>query len=146
MGRILSLILLTTIISCSLLPPRRQYIKTVKQQRIPIEILSTSWTLESFGNKVPDCSITMTFLEKGQLTLGFKNELFQGDNLWYIVKDSTIEFHTRPLEKLAWTSDNCEMNPSIFALYIHGSKTIKIESSKLTFIAFDNSEFVFSKV
>jgi len=147
MGRILILILLTTIISCSLLPPRRQYIKEAKRQRIPIEIVNTTWSLESFGNKAPDCSIQMTFLEKGQLTFRFKNELFQGDNLWYIVKeDSTIEFHTRPLEKLTWTSDNCEMNPSIFALYIEGDKKVKIESSKLTFVTLDNQEFVFSKM
>ena len=86
------------------------------------------------------------FLDRGKLVFKFKGDLYDGDYLWYIVKDSTITFHTRPLEKLAWTTDNCEMNPSSFALYIQGEKPLDIQEEQLVFMAFDNKELRFKKV
>src|SRR5262245_23457759 len=119
----LSLVILPVLmLSCSLMPPRRQYMSEVKHQNIPREILNSEWALETFDSQAPDCGLTMKFLEKGQFTFTFKGQLYAGDNLWYVVKDSVIEFQTRPLEKIAWTTDDCKMNPSIFALYLLGDK------------------------
>ena len=137
---------LTILYSCSLLGPKRQRIKEVGRQTIPKELLNTYWTLETFDNKTPDCEIIMGFLDKGQLVFKFKGELYDGDYLWYIVTDSKINFHTRPLEKLAWTTDNCEMNPSTFALYIQGDKPLNIHDGQLVFMTFDNKELKFKKV
>ena len=94
----------------------------------------------------PDCEITIGFLDKGQLVFKFKDELYDGDYLWYIANGSTIDFHTRPLEKLAWTIDNCEMNPSVFALYIQGQKKLDIHEGELVFMTFDNKELKFKKL
>lgn len=88
----------------------------------------------------------MTFLDKGQFIFKFKDEVYKGENLWYIVKDSSvIEFHTRPLEKMAWTKDECQMNPSVFSLYLAGNKKLTITGSKLSFVTFDKRRFVFIK-
>ena len=88
----------------------------------------------------------MGFLDKGQLVFKFKGEMYDGDYLWYIVTGSKINFHTRPLEKLAWTADNCEMNPSTFAMYIQGDKALNIHDGQLVFMTFDNKELKFKKV
>ena len=149
MGRIDKTILAAlgiVMVGCSLMPPRRQYMKTVKRQTIPKEILNTEWTLESFDDKAPDCSLSMKFLERGQFTFRFKDQLYAGDNLWYLVKDSVIEFQMRPLEKIAWTTDNCAMNPSVFALYLMGDQKVVIENDRLTFDTFDKKKFIFKKV
>ena len=138
--------LMVMLSDCSLMPPRRQYISDLKQQSIPQELLDCEWRLVSFDNKPPDCTLTLKFLARGQFTFTFKNEIYAGDNLWYVVKGSVIEFHTRPLEKFAWTSDDCEMNPSIFALYLMGDKNVVLYDDKLTFAAFHNKHFVFQKV
>lgn len=150
MRHLKQIILLTTgfitLYSCVLLEPKRQRIKEVGLQSIPSEILNTYWTLETYDNQKPDCEIIVGFLDKGQLVFKFKGELYDGDYLWYFVKDSVINFHTRPLEKLAWTSDNCEMNPSTFATYIQGDKPFHIQNGKLVFKTFDNRELKFTKV
>ena len=88
----------------------------------------------------------MGFLDNRQLVFKFKGELYDGYYLWYIVTASKINFHTRPLEKLAWTTDNCEMNPSTFALYIQGDKPLNIHDGQLVFMTFDNKELKFKKV
>lgn len=137
---------LTILSSCSLLEPKRQRIKGVTQQLIPREILNTYWALETFGNQKPDCEIVIGFLERGQLIFKFKDELYDGDYLWYLVKNSTINFHTRPLEKLAWTTDDCVMNPSTFAMYIQGDKPLNIQDGQLVFMTFDNKELRFKKM
>lgn len=137
---------LMILFSCSLVGPRRQRIKEVGRQQAPEEILNTFWTLETFDNKKPDCEIIIGFLDKGQLVFKFQDKLYDGDYLWYIVRDSVINFHTRPLEKLAWTTDNCEMNPSIFALYIQGDKPLDIQGGTLVFMTFDNKKLRFKKL
>jgi hypothetical protein len=134
------------ILSCSVLPPRRQYISEIKKQHIPVTLLNTTWDLVSFNQQIPDCSISFSFLEKGQLTIGFKGELYRGDNLWYLCKDSsTIAFHTRPVEKFVWTQDTCGMNPYRFAFYIQGDKKITFTNDKMSFKTFDDKEFIFKK-
>jgi hypothetical protein len=150
MRHVLQLILLTIgttlLLSCSIIEPKRQRIKEVGRQSIPKDLLNTYWTLESFDNKTPDCEITIGFLDKGQLVFRFKDNLYDGDYLWYIVKDSIITFHTRPLEKLAWTADNCEINPATFALYIQGDKPLYIKNGQFIIATFDNQEMRFRKV
>ena len=126
------LVVLFLTAQCSILPPRRQYIKEAKHQKIPAELLNTSWTLEKFDSSAPDCPITMHLLERGKLTIEFKAETYDGDHLWYIVNGPVIEFHTHPMEKLAWTSDGCEMNPFHFAMYLDGDQTIKLENNTLS--------------
>jgi hypothetical protein len=66
--------------------------------------------------------------------------------MWYIFKNSIIEFHTRPLEKLAWTKDNCKINPSSFSLYIQGERKYKLENNYLVFESFDSKELKFTKL
>jgi hypothetical protein len=127
------------------MPPRRQYIREVKRQAVPTEILNTTWVLESFDHNPPDCGITLNFLPKGQLTFKFKDDLYEGDYLWYFASEDSISFHTRPLEKFAWTSDNCEMNPPHFAMYLESSKLIKRTPDRLFFLYIDK-ELVFTKV
>ena len=136
---------LIVLCSCSLLGPKRQRIKEVERQSIPSEILNTYWALERFDSKTPDCEIVVGFLSKGQLVFKFKGELYNGNYLWYIVKDSVINFHTRPLEKLAWTGDNCEMNPSTLAMHIQGEKPFHIKNGQLVFKWFE-SELKFKKL
>ncbi|CAN5269509.1 hypothetical protein BH09BAC3_BH09BAC3_23630 [soil metagenome] len=148
MGLIYKLSMLTLgtlVVGCAIMPPRRQYIANVKRQTVPNELLKGEWALETFDDKAPDCDVTIRFLDKGQFTFNFKDDLYAGDNLWYLVKDSVIEFHTRPLEKLAWTEDNCEMNPSVFALYLMGDKKVTVIKDKMSFDAFDKKRFVFRK-
>lgn len=116
--------------ACSLMPPRRQYIKEVKHQIVPEGILNSEWVLETFDNHTSDCNLTIAFLEKGQFTFKVKDELFTGDYLWYQVKDSTIEFHTRPIEKIFWRGFNCEIDPDNFARYLSGEKRIAIEADR----------------
>ena len=103
LGLISILLLTVLLLDCGLMPPRRQYIKEAKRQIIPGELLNTRWTLESWDNKVPDCKLTMDFYEKGRFTFKWNDLDFAGDNLWYLVKDSRITFHTRPIEKIVWT-------------------------------------------
>lgn len=131
---------------CAIMPPRRQYISAANRQTIPDEILNTEWTLESFEAKIPDCGLSMKFLDKGRFTIKFGDQVLAGDNLWYLMKDGVIEFHTTPLEKIAWTGDNCEMNPSVFALYLMGDKKVTIVNNTLTFDTFDKRGFEFKKV
>lgn len=128
------------------MPPRRQYLSDVKKQVIPANILNSAWTLESIEGQSPNCPITMKLLERGELQLIFKGEVYAGDNLWYMVKDSVIEFHTRPMEKLAWVDDNCEMNPSTFALYLSGEKRVDINDTMLSFFSFDKRKFSFKRL
>jgi hypothetical protein len=139
--KLLAIVIL--VIGCAVMPPKRQYIKHVKRQVVPKEILNSKWVLETFDGQAPDCVLTMTFLEKGQLTFTFKDRLYNGDELWYLAKDSVIEFHTTPLEKMAWTFDNCKMNPSVFARYLMGDKKVQIADNNLTF---DKKKFVFTKL
>ncbi len=134
------------ITSCSVLPPRRQYLSEIKKQDVPAIISNTTWDLVLFDKQIPDCSISFSFLQKGQLILSFKGEHYRGDNLWYLYKDSsTIEFHTRPLEKFAWTKDTCDVNPYRFAFYIQGDKKITFTQDLMSFKTFDNKEMVFKK-
>ncbi len=135
-----------TLLGCSLFEPKRNRIKEVKLQRIPNEFLNTYWVLETLDNKEPDCKIVIGFLEKGQLVFKFKDENYEGDFMWYIFKNSIIEFHTRPLEKLAWTKDNCKINPSSFSLYIQGERKYKLENNYLVFESFDSKELKFTKL
>ena len=133
-------------VSCGTTPPRRQYVKEAKQQVTPKEILNSEWTLESYDNKSPDCQLSMKFLDRGQFTIRFKDKLYDGDNLWYVLKDSVIEFHTRPMEKIAWTSDDCEMNPSVFALLLMGDKIVEFEDNKMSLDGTGEKRLVFKKI
>jgi len=128
------LILLFTVLlsDCGLIPPGRQYIKEAKRQIAPGELLNTQWTLESFDNKVPDCKLTMEFYDKGRFAFKWNDLDFAGDNLWYLVKDSTITFHTRPIEKIVWTTEKHELEPDNFALDLSGIKNYKVDNNKLT--------------
>lgn len=139
-------ILLTTIVlfGCSIMPPRRQYVKEAKRQLIPKELLNTHWMLELWDNKAPGCNLTLHFYEKGRFTFKWNDLNFQGDNLWYIVKDSTIAFHTRPIEKIAWTTENHGLEPDNFALDLSGVTNFKMDNNKLI-LASSSFFFVFKK-
>jgi hypothetical protein len=136
----------TLVIACSLMPPRRQYIKEVKRQVIPKELLNCQWTLETIDNKKPDCSLTMKFLDKGELTFTIQGRLFEGDYLWYIVKDSIIKFHAIPLDKFAFTEFNCEPKPDTFAQYLLGVNKVLIRDKRMTLLTYGKEELIFKKV
>ncbi|GHM99698.1 hypothetical protein WSM22_11880 [Cytophagales bacterium WSM2-2] len=134
------------------MPPRRQYIKEAKRQIIPKEILNTEWFLETYyepfekKSKPSDCNLTIRFLEKGRFTFTSKGHLFQGDNLWYIVRGSAIEVHTRPIDKFAW-SFNCDPEPDHFSRMVSWSiKTFKIVDNKLILSSNNGTELVFKKL
>lgn len=135
------LVLLFT--ACTVLPPRRQYIASLRQSITPKELARVDWVLGAVDAKVPDCAVSIRFLEQGQFTIRFKDRLYEGDNLWYVVKDSTIEFHVRPLEKIAWTQDSCEMNPSSFAFVLMGDHELLLEKDRLTLISRSRQRLIF---
>ncbi|MCE2734048.1 MAG: hypothetical protein ACK57K_11980 [Chryseotalea sp.] len=139
-------ILLSTciLIACGLMPPRRQYIRETKQQIIPAQLLNTNWTLELWDGKTPDSNVTMDFYSKGRFTFKWNELDFVGDNLWYIVKDSSITFHTRPIEKIVWTKEKYKLEPNNFALDLMGIKNYKIENGKLILTS-TNKILVFKK-
>ena len=139
------LLLTVLLLGCGLLPPRRQYSKEARRQVIPEELLNTHWTLESWDNKVPDCKLTMSFYEKGRFTFKWNDLDFAGDNLWYIVKDGTITFQTRPIEKIVWTTDQYELKPDNFALGLSGIKDYKVDNDKLMLTSTDKS-FIFKRM
>jgi hypothetical protein len=141
-----SIILTTTIlVACGLMPPRRQYVKETKLQIIPKELLNTHWTLESWNNKTPDCKLTMDFYDRGRFTFYWNDKAFAGDNLWYIVKDSTITFQTRPIEKIVWTTEKYELAPDNFALDLRGIRNYRVANDRLTLTSTDRT-FIFKKM
>ena len=139
------LLLTVLLLDCGLMPPRRQYIKETKRQIIPGDLLNTHWTLESWDNKVPDCKLTMDFYEKGRFTFKWNDLDFKGDNLWYIVKGSTITFQTRPIEKIVWTTEKHELEPDNFALDLRGIKNYKVDNDKLILTSTDKT-FIFKRM
>ena len=133
------------LVDCGLMPPRRQYIKEAKRQAIPKDLLNTHWTLESWDNKAPDCKLTMDFYEKGRFTFKWNDLDFTGDNLWYIVRDSTITFQTRPIEKIVWTKERYELEPDNFALDLRGIKNYKVDNDRLILTSTDKT-FIFKRL
>jgi hypothetical protein len=141
-----SIVFTTTIlVACGLMPPRRQYSKETKRQTIPRELLNTHWTLESCNNKTPDCKLTIDFYEKGRLTFKWNNLDFTGDNLWYTVKDSTINFQTRPIEKIVWTTEKHELEPNNFAMDLSRIKNYKVDNDRLILTSTERT-FIFKKL
>jgi hypothetical protein len=134
-----------TLIDCRLMPPRRQYVKETKQQVIPTELLNTHWTLETRDNKSPDCKLTMDFYEKGRFTFTWNDLIFDGDNLWYIIKGSAITFQTRPIEKIVWTTEPYELEPDNFASDLIEIKNYSVDASKLVLTSMHRT-FVFKKL
>jgi hypothetical protein len=139
------LVLAILLVQCSLMPPRRQYIKEAKRQIIPGALLNTRWTLESWDNRVPDCKLTMDFYDKGRFTFQWNDLNFAGDNLWYIIKDSSITFQTRPIEKIVWTTETHELEPDNFAMELSAVKSYRIANDELILTS-ANMTFVFKKV
>jgi|GEM_PF-3117162 len=136
----------TLMIACGLMPPRRQYIKDAKRQTIPKELLNSQWTLETFDNKKSDCSLLINFHDKGQFTFTLQGQLFKGDYLYYVVKDSIIQFHTSPVDKFAWPTFNCELKPDNLARHLRGDKKFKILDNKLTLRTNERTDFIFKKM
>lgn len=142
----LSIVLMATIVvSCAMMPPRRQYVRETKHQIIPKELLNTHWTLESRNNTKPDCKLTMAFYDKGRFTFSWNELDFQGDNLWYIVSGSTITFQTRPIEKIVWTEEKHELEPDNFAMELSDVRTYKVENDRLVLTS-TNEIYVFRKL
>lgn len=113
---------------CTLIQgPRRQRVKEVRDQQIPETLLNTYWDVVSVDGQQPDCGVSIGLLDKGQLTIVYKDEVYDGNYLWYVVRDADIYFHTRPLYKPAWTSDDCKMNPFVLSLYLESSGAFKIQ-------------------
>jgi hypothetical protein len=145
LGLVSMVFLAAILVDCRFMPPKRQYIKEAKQQMIPVELLNTHWILETWDHRVPDCKLTMDFYEKGRFTFAWNDLKFEGDNLWYIVKGSTITFHTRPIEKIVWTTESHELEPDNFAMYLNNIKNYSLEESTLILTSAD-STFVFRKL
>ncbi len=132
------------LVGCSIMPPRQQYSKEANRQRIPMELINSQWSLETFRNEKPSCSVFINFYDKGRFTFTHQGQVFQGDHLYYIVRDSTIQFHTRPLDKLAWPEFNCQPKPDDFARQLSVAvNKFKITGNKLVLMANDSAYFVF---
>ena len=148
----------TLMIACSLTQPRRK----LNRQVIPKELLNSQWTLETYykvnsdgltiqshDKADSDCSVTIQFLEKGQLTFTIQGHQFKGYNLWYLVKDSIIEFHPGIIEKFAWPSYNCDPKPDTFARDLLSMDKVLIHDKKMTLLPHskkDKRKLVFKKV
>ena len=133
--------------SCGLMPPRRQYMKEVKNQKIPAWLLNTHWQVEQYEGKAPQCQVVIGFLERGELTIEYNGYLHHGDHLWYQVKaDSIVEFQTHPEDKIVWTSDHCGMLPSNFALGIEGDKKVEVRDNRMIVSDDGKDEIVFKKL
>jgi hypothetical protein len=134
------------VVGCAIISPNQQP-KESRQQIAPKELLNSQWTLESFQGKAPDCNVMIHFLEKGQFTFTIQDQLFKGNYLYYIVKDSVIHFHTQPIDKLAWPTFNCELKPDDFARSLSLSdKKYRIVANQLFLLANDHIDFVFKKM
>jgi hypothetical protein len=124
------------------MPPRRQYDKESKRQIIPRELLNSQWTLETFENKKSDCNLLMNFYDQGRFTFTLQGHLFEGDYLYYVVKDSIIQFHTRPVDKFAWPTFDCELKPDNLARHLSWrDKRFKIVDDKLFLGNIDRMDF-----
>jgi hypothetical protein len=97
-----------------------------------------------WNNKVPDCKLTMDFYEKGRYTFKWNDLDFAGDNLWYLVKDSIITFHTRPIEKIVWTTEKHELEPDNFALDLSEIENYEVSNDKLILRSTDRT-YIFKK-
>jgi hypothetical protein len=135
----------TLMIGCAIMPPRRQYIKETKGQIIPMELLNSKWTLETAENKKSDCSLSISFYDKGRFTFTIQGQLFEGEYLYYVVKDSAIQFHTRPVDKFAWPTFNCEPKPDEFARHLAGDKKFRIINDKLILRTTNGTDFIFKR-
>ncbi|MBI3219252.1 MAG: hypothetical protein HYZ44_07050 [Bacteroidetes bacterium] len=132
------------VVGCAILSPKQP--KESKKQIVPKELLDSQWTLETFQGEAPDCNVMIHFLGKGQLTFTIQDEMFKGDYLYYIVKDSVIKFHTLPVDKLAWPTFPCEPKPDSFARSLSiGDKKFRVIGNQLFLLANDRIEFVFKK-
>jgi hypothetical protein len=145
LGLVSIVFIVAILCDCRFIPPKRQYVKETKQQVIPVELLNTRWMLQTWDDKVPDCKLTMGFYEKGRFTFAWNDLKFEGDNLWYIIKGSTITFHTQPIEKIVWTTESHELEPDNFAMYLNDITNYNVDESELILTSADRT-FVFRKL
>ncbi len=89
--------------------------------------------------------MTIDFYEKGRFTFKWNEIDFTGYNLWYIIKDSTITFQTRPIEKIVWTTEKHELEPDNFALYLRLMKNYKVDNDRLILTSTDRT-FIFKRM
>ena len=137
----LSIFAITSLlVSCALMQPRRQ----LNRQVIPKELLNSQWALESMDMMNSDCSLTMQFLDKGQLTFTIEGQEFRGYNVWYLMKDSTITFHPGIIEKFAWPSFHCK--PDNFARVLLSVNRVRIRDNRMTLVTPSNMKVIFKKV
>ena len=136
---------LVLVVGCSLMPPRRQYVKEAKRQIIPKELVNTHWMLESWNDKTPEGKLTMNLYEKGRFTFYYNDLNFDEDNLWYIVRGSNIAFQTRPIEKIVWTDELHGLEPGHFALDLRNITDYKVDDGRLILTS-TSTKFVFIKI
>ncbi|NOS90824.1 MAG: hypothetical protein HOP30_02775 [Cyclobacteriaceae bacterium] len=121
--------------------------KESRQQVIPKELVNSPWTLVTFQNTSPDCRIVFRFLDKGRFTFTIQNEPFEARYLYYVVKDSTIHFRTRPIDKIVWTNITCQPAPDHFARILSaGDKKYRIVGDQLFLYSNERLDFVFKKM
>lgn len=133
------------VVGCAIFSPHQP--KESRQQLVPKELLKSQWTLETFQGKAPDCNVLIHFLEKGQLIFTIQDEIFKGKHLYYIVKESSIHFHTRPMDKIAWPSITCQPAPDHIARILSaGEKKYQIVGDQLFLYTNERLDFVFKKI
>lgn len=146
-NKILIFILVTALLSCSVFDKKtREYKRQLKNQKIPTSILGTTWELTSTSDDSRPCRLTLSFKDKGQLLMKFKDNEFEGTYL--IARENEFSnLFVGFIPKIVWTEDaECKTNPSNFSLYMNGDNLkYEIEGEKLT-IKTKEKEFKFRKV
>jgi hypothetical protein len=133
------------VVGCAIFSPHQP--KESRQQLVPKELLNSQWTLETFQGKAPGCNVLIHFLEKGQLTFTIQDEIFKGKYLYYIVKESSIHFHTRHMDKIAWPNITCQPAPDHFARILSwGDKKYRIMGDQLFLYTNERLDLVFKKI
>jgi hypothetical protein len=145
--KILSFILATALLGCSVFDKKtREYNRKLKNQKIPTSLLATTWELTSTSDDSKPCHLTLSFKDKGQLLMEFKDNEFEGTYL--IGKENEFShLFVGFIPKIVWTDDReCNTNPSNFSLYVNGDNLkYELEGEKLT-IKTKEKEFEFRKV
>lgn len=120
--------------------------KESRKQEIPRELINNPWALVTFQNSLADCRIVFRFLDNGRFTLTIQEQLFEGKYLYYMVKGSSIHFHTRPMDKMAWPSITCQPAPNHIARILSaGDKKYQIVGDQLFLYTNERLDFVFKK-
>lgn len=88
-----------------------KYKAETKNQKVPAEILNTTWLIESYNGKTPVCQTSISFHPKGELAINWGGRSIYDHYVFYNTTDSTVALHLGKTYKFAWDSGECEAAP-----------------------------------